>query len=91
MALVRLVVFGFIFLSIIYLALHWYSRSLRREKLEDSWAENHPNDTSSPERDAYITEGMTEYESGLRKKLILLVYIVPIAAIVTILLVTNTN
>ena len=91
MALVRLIVFGFLFLSVIYLALSWYSRSLRRERLENDWAENHPDDSESPTRDAYIQDGMRRYESGLRKKLIWLVYIVPTVLVVAILFVTNTN
>ena len=91
MALVRLIVFGFLLLSVIYLALSWYSRSLRRERLENDWAENHPDDSESPARDAYIKDGMTRYESGLRKKLIWLVYIVPTVLVVAILFVTNTN
>ena len=91
MALVRLVVFGFLFLSVIYLALSWYSRSLRREKLENQWAEDHPEDTLSEERSAFIADGMKDYEGGLRKKLIWLVYIVPTVLVVTILVVTNTN
>ena len=91
MALVRLIVFGFLFLSVIYLALSWYSRSLRRERLENDWAENHPDDSESPARDTYLQDGMKRYESGLRKKLIWLVYIVPTVLVVAILFVTNTN
>lgn len=91
MALVRLVVFGFLFLSVIYLALSWYSRSLRREKLEDQWAAEHPEDKSSEVRKKYIADGMKEYEGGLRKKLIWLVYIVPTVLVLAILIVTNSN
>ena len=50
-ALLRLIVFGFLFLSVIYLSLSWYSRSIRREKLEDSWAEEREYQLS----DRYIT------------------------------------
>ena len=90
-ALLRLIVFGFLFLSVIYLSLSWYSRSVRREKLEDSWAEDNPGIEDSPERDSYIAEGMARYESGLRKKLIWLVYIVPTVLVIGILFVTNSN
>ncbi|MCH5377310.1 MAG: hypothetical protein JJ992_25385 [Planctomycetes bacterium] len=91
MALIRLVVFGFLFLSIVYLAISWYSRSVRREKLEDRWLDDHPGDTESPDRDAYIKDGMTRYEHGLRKKLIWLVYVVPTVVVIAILVITNTN
>lgn len=91
MAFVRLVIFGFLFLSVIYISLSLYSRSLRREKLENRWAEDHPDDDNSPARTAFIAEGMKEYENGLRKKLILLVYIVPAILVTGILIVTNSN
>jgi len=91
MALIRLVVFGFIFLSVVYLALSWYSRSLRREKLEDSWAEDHPDDPTGPARDAFIADGMAEYEGGLRKKLILLVYVVPAILVIGIMIAINMS
>ncbi len=89
MAVIRLAVFGFIFLGIVYLALSWYSRSLRREKLEDDWAEDHPDELESEARDAYIAEGMARYENGLRKKLIVLVFIIPPIAVGLLLYVIN--
>ena len=42
MALVRLVVFGFIGLTVVYLAVSWYSSSVRREKLENAWDAENP-------------------------------------------------
>lgn len=89
MAVARLFVFGFLFLSIVYLAVSWYSRSVRREKLEDRWLEDHPGDTESAQRDAYISEGMRKYENGLRKKLIVLVYIIPAVLFVAALIVNT--
>lgn len=89
LALIRLVVFGFIAMTIAYGAISIYSRSLRREKLEDEWAEDHPGDTNSAERDAYIDQGMKEYQNGLRRKLIWLVYIVPTVLVIGIVVVIN--
>ena len=91
MGLVRLVVFGFLILSVVYLAISFYSRSVRREKLEKRWAEDHPGDMESAERDTYIEEGMLAYHTGLRRKLIWLVYIIPTIAIAVILYFTNAN
>lgn len=91
MGLLRLIVFGFIILSAIYLAISFYSRSVRREKLEKHWAEDHPGDDGSPERAAYIEEGMIAYHNGLRRKLILLVYVIPTIAIAVILYLVNAN
>ncbi len=87
----RLIVFGFLALSVVYLAVSVYSRSVRREKLENRWAEDHPGDTDSPARDAYIEQGMIEYQQGLRRKLILLVYIIPAIAVAVTMFVINAT
>lgn len=72
---IKLAVFGFIGLSIIYLIVSIYSRSVRREWLEKRF------DAGGIEgdRDAFIAEGMMRYEKSLRKRLIWLVYIIPMA------------
>jgi len=87
----RLVVFGFILLSIVYLAVSLYSRSVRREKLEKAWAEDHPEDEDSPERLAFLEQGMLDYHRGLRRKLIWLVYIIPAIAIAAIAYFVNAT
>ncbi len=89
MGLVRLVVFGFLGLSVVYAAIWVYSRSVRREKLEKAWAADHPDGGDPGERDAYIKKGMAEYHSGLRPKLILLVYIVPAILVIAAFYMTN--
>jgi hypothetical protein len=83
-AIIRLAVFGFIGLSLIYLLVSIYSRSVRREKLEKLF------DAGDVEgdRDAYIEAGMQAYRHGLRRKLILLVYVIPAVVVaVTVYLV----
>jgi len=77
MAFVRLVVFGFLILTVLYLCISLYSRSVRREKLEKQWDANPPEDATPDTRAAFVADGMKAYEAGLRKKLILLVYIIP--------------
>ena len=89
MGLIRLLVFGFVGLSVIYFAISVYSRSVRREKLEDEWAAAHPGDTDSAEREAFIDAGMVAYQTGIRPKLIGLVYVVPTVVVVAILIMTN--
>ena len=91
MALIRLVVFGFIGLSIIYLIISVYSRSVRREKLENAWDENPPDGGDTGARDAYIESGMAKYKKGFRRKLIWLVYVIPTITIVVILYLTNSQ
>jgi hypothetical protein len=72
----RLIVFGFVGLTIVYWLVSIYSRSVRRETLEKRFDAG----GVEGERDAYIESGMAEYERGLRKRLIWLVYIIPMVA-----------
>ncbi|WP_415183355.1 hypothetical protein [Phaeovulum sp.] len=86
--IIRAAIFGFIGLSLIYFLMSVYSRSLARERLEKEWAEDPPEGSGETERDAYIRAGMRDYEKSLRKKLVVLVYIIPALVIgVTIYLV----
>ena len=90
-ALVRLLVVGFIVLTVIYVCLSLYSRAVRRGKLEKSWEEEHgPDDGSdNPARDSFVEQGLQDYDGSLRRKLILLVYILPISAMMGIIYVIN--
>lgn len=84
-AIVKLAVFGFIGLSVIYVMVSLYSRSVRREKLEREYDEG----GISEDRAAFIERGMAEYESGLRRRLIWLVYVIPVAVMSVIIYVVN--
>jgi hypothetical protein len=82
---IRLAVFGFIGLTVLYFLVSIYSRSTRREELEKAWgAEQGPGD-----RDGFIAAGMAEYEKGLRKKLIWLVYVIPTLAVIAAVYLLN--
>jgi len=72
----RLAVLWFALLTVVYFLVSVYSRSVRREWLEKRF------DAGGVEgdRDAYIEAGMIEYRYGLRRRLIVLVYIIPIIA-----------
>ena len=83
-ALARLVIIGFVLLTIIYLCLSLYSRSVRRRKLNAEW-EADPNG----DRDAFVDAGLEDYDGSLRRKLILGVYVVPTVLIGTIIYLTN--
>ncbi len=86
MQFIRLIVGGFILLSVVYLVVSMYSRSIRREKLEDWWDEE---PVEGMTREAYIAQGMAKYESGLRKKLILLIFVIPPIVVGTIMYFIN--
>ncbi|MFV2051866.1 hypothetical protein [Aliiroseovarius sp. YM-037] len=88
-ALIRLAIFGFIAMTVVYFAVSIYSRSVRREKLEDTWDEENSGRDDKAARDAYIEAGMKEYENGLRKKLIWLVYVIPTVAIIALIYFIN--
>ena len=91
MSFIRLVVFGFLALSVIYLCIAVYSRSVRREKLEDWWAEENPGSTDMQARATYVAEGIKAYNASFRPKLIGLVYVIPTIVIAAIVYITNTN
>ncbi|WP_299151543.1 hypothetical protein [uncultured Tateyamaria sp.] len=77
MALIRLFFIAFVVLSIVYLSLSLYSRSRARDRLEGEWDES---DKTMP-RDAFVREGLQDYDGSLRRKLIWGVYIVPMALV----------
>ena len=58
-----------------------------REKLEDEWDADPKGDAAA--RDAFIEAGMRDYDRGLRRRLIWLVYIIP--ALLILLLIYFTN
>lgn len=84
-ALIRLAVVGFVILSIIYVILSLYSRSVRRRKLRAEWDEERP----TADRDTFVDQGLEDYDQSLRRKLILGVYIIPVCVIGFIVYVTN--
>lgn len=84
-ALLRLSIIGFFVLSLIFLVLSVWSRRTRRAKLNAQWDE----EQMSGDRDAWIDEGLVDYDHSLRRKLILGVYVVPVAVISTIVYLTN--
>jgi len=78
-------------LTVVYLLVSIYSRSMRREKLEKAWDTDPAREgAAKDERDAYIEAGMEAYRHGLRRKLIWLVYVIPLAvALVTVYFVNS--
>ena len=81
--LIRVLALALLVLSVVYLSLFFYARSHRRSALEAEW------DTSKGLRDEYVAAGLRAYDSGLRKRLVWGVYIVPIAVICLIVYLTN--
>jgi hypothetical protein len=84
-ALVRLMVVGFIALSVIYVCLSLYSRAVRRGKLRAEWHEGSQDQTL----DEFLDEGLEDYDKSLRRKLILSVYVIPVILVSVIVYLTN--
>lgn len=85
LALGRLLVVGFLVLSVVYICLSLYSRAVRRDKLEREWDE----EVQTGDREAFVKAGLRDYDGSLRRKLILGVYIVPLTVISVIIYLTN--
>jgi Ca2+/Na+ antiporter len=84
-AFLRLAFFGYIALTVLYFLVSIYSRSTYREELEKEWDAN----MGPGDRAAFIDRGMADYEKGLRKKLIWLVYVIPTLAVIAALYLLN--
>lgn len=70
---IRLFFFVMIGLSVVYVLTSIYSRSVRREKLEKHWERKE----LQGDREAFIEAGMRGYEKGLKRRLLWLIYIIP--------------
>ncbi len=80
--MIRAGLLAFVVLTVVYLVVSIYSRSMRREKLEKAWDSDPAREgAAKDERDAYIRSGMEAYRHSLRRKLIILVYILPMAVV----------
>lgn len=82
---VRLALAGFVVMTVFYILISIYSRSLRREKLEKRWVA----EGAIGDRDAYVRKGLEEYDASIRPKLILLVYVVPTVTVAVIMYLTS--
>ena len=85
MVLLRLFAIGFVVLTVIYVSVSLYSRSVRKDKLRRRWDE----EIGEGDRDAFVREGLQAYDGSLRRKLILGVYVVPMVIVGTIIYVVN--
>lgn len=91
MGFIKLVVFGFIGLSVIYLSVSLYSRSVRKERLEKMFDADNPDGGDAGARDAFVVGGIKAYNNSIRPKLIGLVYVVPTLVVAAIVYTINAN
>lgn len=84
-ALARLMVVGFIVLTVVYVCLSLYSRAVRKGKLRRAWLEG----TQEQTLDEFLDEGLADYDHSLRRKLILSVYVIPVILVSLVIYLTN--
>ena len=84
-AFLRLFIMAVIVLTIVYVCLSFYSRAVRREKLEERWHE----EGIGGDKEVWVKQGLEEYDGSIRRKLILGVYIVPFTLMAVIIYLTN--
>lgn len=82
---IRLGFIGLVVLTVIYVIVTIYSRSVRRGKLETEFDE----EIREGDRQAFIRDGLKDYEKSFRRKLILGVYVVPILAVIGLIYAVN--
>ncbi|WP_366941529.1 hypothetical protein [uncultured Litoreibacter sp.] len=83
--ILRLFVLAFIVMLVVYFILSAWSRSVRRGKLRDEWDE----EIREGDREAFVEEGLEDYDQSLRRKLILGVFVVPYMVIGILIYVVN--
>ncbi len=84
-ALLELMVGGVVVLTLVYIGISLYSRSVRRGKLEAEW----DDEDMTGDRDVFVEQGLRDYDGSLRRKLILGVYVVPVLLMGLIIYLVN--
>lgn len=85
-AMLRLLIPLLIILTVIYVVLSVYSRHVRRRKLEERWDSK---EVLTVDRETFVQRGLQKYDRSIRRKMILLVYIIPLGLIALIVYLTN--
>lgn len=86
----KLIGFGFLALTVVYLIIRRYALSVTREALERAYGSRQDGDAAQ-ERDTYIDAGLLKYKRSLRFKLLWLIYILPLAFIILTAYLVNSQ
>lgn len=84
--MIRMLGFLLVILTVAYITVSFWSRNVRRRKLEERWDSK---DVLTSDRDTFIRRGLEKYDRSFRRKLIWLVYILPLGAIAALVYITN--
>ncbi len=82
---IRLFLIAFAILTVVYFYLSIRQRWRVRRALEEEFDKDQPGG----DRDEFVRQGLVEYETSLRRRLILGVYIIPLIIVATLVYVTN--
>lgn len=85
--MLRMIILWLVALPLVHWIVALWARSVRREALERDFDDGGEPGT----REEFIAAGMAAYEHSLRKKILVLVYILPILAVVMIAWAVNSN
>lgn len=85
LGVLRLVVILAVAQVVAYVILSLWSRAVRRRKLVARWAEK----GLTGDREAFVERGLRKYDNSFRRRLILLVFILPWLAIGALIYVVN--
>ncbi|CUH62334.1 hypothetical protein TG4357_00022 [Thalassovita gelatinovora] len=85
--LARFLIIGFVILTLIYTGVSLWSRSVRKAKLKKEWEE----EIRKGDKEDFVDEGLEDYSHSFRRKLILLVYVVPVLLVLLIIYLVNMN
>jgi cbb3-type cytochrome oxidase subunit 3 len=80
----------FALLTIIYVCLWMYLCARQRRALEDEWIEQGGVAVGGQWK-AFMNDRMTAFRAGLRRRMILGVYVLPVTALAIVIYVTNTD
>jgi Ca2+/Na+ antiporter len=85
MAFLRVLAIFFVLLVVVYLVLSVVLRLRERRRLAEEWEAG----DRLVERDIYMRDGMAAYDHSLRKRLLWLVIVAPMAALMLVLYLVN--
>ena len=83
--LIRLFIMAFVVMLAVYFILSAWSRTVRRDKLGAEW----DAEIKTGDREAFIEEGLEDYDGSLRRKLIFGVFVVPYLVIGVLVYLVN--
>ena len=82
---IRIIVIVLVVLTVVYVCLSLYIRSLRQKKLQMEWEQQHKVDDC----EHYVRSELDKGESAIRRKLLFFVYFIPLCVIIAFIYFTN--